>query len=62
MFSEERQLNDFKCRRNLVFLECNKHCAECIPAPNRQGKYRVYLDKDVVLIHMIRSAQAVGLN
>ena len=33
-----------------------------IPAPSRQGKYRVYSDKDVVLIHMIRRAQAVGFN
>ena len=33
-----------------------------IPAPNRQCKYRVYSDKDVVLIHMIRRAQAVGFN
>ena len=33
-----------------------------IQAPSRQGKYRVYSDKDVVLIHMIRRAQAVGFN
>ncbi|MBI3478975.1 MAG: MerR family transcriptional regulator [Nitrosomonadales bacterium] len=33
-----------------------------IPAPARQGKYRVYTDKDVALVHMIRRAQAVGFN
>lgn len=33
-----------------------------IPTPNRQGKYRVYSDKDVVLVHMVRRAQAVGFN
>ena len=33
-----------------------------IPAPDRKGKYRVYSDKDVVLIKMIRRAQAVGFN
>ena len=31
-----------------------------IPAPERVGKYRVYTDKDVVLIWMIKRAQAVG--
>ena len=31
-----------------------------IPVPNRQGKYRVYADNDVVLINLIRRAQAVG--
>lgn len=33
-----------------------------IPIPNRQGKYRVYSDKDVALVHMIRRGQAVGFN
>lgn len=33
-----------------------------IPVPSRKGKYRVYSDKDVVLIKMIRRAQAVGFN
>lgn len=33
-----------------------------VPVPNRLGKYRVYSDKDVSLVHMIRRAQAVGFN
>ncbi len=33
-----------------------------IPTPSRKGKYRIYADKDVVLINMIRRAQAVGFN
>lgn len=33
-----------------------------IPVPCRQGAYRVYSDKDVVLIKMIRRAQTVGFN
>ncbi|MDX8399930.1 MAG: MerR family DNA-binding protein [Gallionellaceae bacterium] len=33
-----------------------------IPVPQRQGKYRVYSEKEVVLVHMIRRAQAVGFN
>ncbi|WP_294770821.1 MerR family transcriptional regulator [uncultured Rhodoferax sp.] len=33
-----------------------------IPVPNRQGKYRVYADNDVVLINLIRRAQAVGFS
>ena len=33
-----------------------------IPAPSRRGKYRVYSDKDVALVHMIRRAQAVGFS
>lgn len=33
-----------------------------IPAPERKGKYRVYSDKDVVLIGMIRRAQTVGFS
>jgi DNA-binding transcriptional MerR regulator len=31
-----------------------------IPVPERLGKYRVYTDRDVVLIWMIKRAQAVG--
>ncbi|MDR3390724.1 MAG: MerR family transcriptional regulator [Sulfuriferula sp.] len=31
-----------------------------IPVPDRRGKYRVYTDKDVALVHMIRRGQAVG--
>lgn len=33
-----------------------------IPAPERVGKYRVYTDRDVVLIWMIKRAQAVGFS
>lgn len=33
-----------------------------IPAPQRQGKYRVYSHRDVSLVHMIRRAQAVGFS
>lgn len=33
-----------------------------IPIPSREGKYRIYSDKDVALMHMIRRAQAVGFN
>ncbi|MDD2926949.1 MerR family transcriptional regulator [Rhodoferax sp.] len=33
-----------------------------IPAPKRQGKYRVYAYPDVSLVHMIRRAQAVGFS
>ncbi len=33
-----------------------------IPAPKRQGRYRVYSDKDVSLVHLIRRAQAVGFS
>lgn len=33
-----------------------------IPVPSRKGKYRIYSDKDVVLINMIRRAQTVGFN
>ena len=33
-----------------------------IPVPNRKGKYRVYTDKDVLLIKLIRRAQTVGFN
>lgn len=31
-----------------------------IPAPARQGRYRVYSEQDVVLIQMIRRAQQAG--
>lgn len=33
-----------------------------IPEPERKGKYRVYSDNYVVLISMIRRAQAVGFH
>lgn len=33
-----------------------------IPVPVRKGKYRIYSDNDVALIHMVRRAQAVGFN
>ena len=33
-----------------------------IPVPRRKGNYRVYSDKDVVLINMIRRAQTVGFS
>lgn len=33
-----------------------------IPIPSRKGSYRIYSDKDVVLINMIRRAQAVGFS
>ena len=33
-----------------------------IHTPNRLGRYRVYSDKDVSLVHMIRRAQAVGFS
>ncbi len=33
-----------------------------IPIPNRDGNYRVYSDKDVALVHMIRRGQAVGFS
>jgi len=33
-----------------------------LPAPSRRGNYRVYSDKDVALVHMIRRAQAVGFS
>jgi MerR family copper efflux transcriptional regulator len=31
-----------------------------IPVPQRRGKYRIYSDQDVFLIHMIKCAQSVG--
>lgn len=33
-----------------------------IPTPNRKGKYRVYTDKDVDLVAMIRCARTVGFS
>lgn len=33
-----------------------------IPIPERKGQYRIYTGKDVVIIKMIRRAQAVGFN
>jgi len=33
-----------------------------IPVPSRQGNYRVYDDKDVVLVHMIRRGQTAGFS
>lgn len=33
-----------------------------LPQATRQGKYRVYTNKDVVLVHMIRRGQAVGFS
>jgi DNA-binding transcriptional MerR regulator len=33
-----------------------------IPAPRRQGQYRIYSDQDVFLIHMVKQAQSVGFN
>jgi len=33
-----------------------------IPTPDRKGTYRVYSDKHVVLIKMIRRAQTVGFS
>lgn len=33
-----------------------------IPVPQRQGKYRIYSEQDVFLIHMIKHAQLVGFS
>lgn len=33
-----------------------------IPAPRRRGKYRIYSEQDVFLIHMIKTAQSVGFS
>lgn len=33
-----------------------------IPRPRRKGKYRIYSQQDVFLIHMIKTAQSVGFN
>lgn len=31
-----------------------------LPAPKRRGKYRVYSERDVFLVHMIKHAQSFG--
>lgn len=33
-----------------------------IPRPRRQGRYRIYSEQDVFLIHMIKTTQSVGFN
>lgn len=33
-----------------------------LPAPPRRGKYRVYSERDVFLVHMIRHAQSFGFS
>lgn len=33
-----------------------------IPTPRRRGKYRIYSEQDVFLIHMIKTAQSVGFS
>lgn len=33
-----------------------------IPAPRRRGKYRIYSEQDVFLIHMVKHAQSVGFS
>ena len=33
-----------------------------IPAPSRKVKYRIYTDKNVALITMIKRVQAVGIS
>ena len=33
-----------------------------IPTPQRKGKYRVYSERDVFLVHMIKRSQSVGFN
>jgi len=33
-----------------------------IPVANRLGKYRIYSDSDLVLVHMIRRGQAAGFS
>ena len=33
-----------------------------IPTPPRKGKYRLYSQRDVFLVHMIKRAQSVGFN
>lgn len=33
-----------------------------IPTPRRKGKYRVYSQQDVFLVHVIKTAQSVGFN
>lgn len=43
-------------RRAIRLYESQK----LIPRPARRGSYRVYSERDVVLVHMIRHAQSVG--
>ena len=33
-----------------------------LPRPQRRGKYRIYSDQDVFLVHMIKHAQAFGFS
>lgn len=33
-----------------------------IPKPARKGQYRVYSERDVFLVHMIKTAQSVGFS
>jgi len=33
-----------------------------IPSPTRKGSYRVYSERDLFLIHMIKTAQTVGFS
>ena|SRR3989344_5972503 len=33
-----------------------------IPAPPRRGKYRIYSEQDIFLIHMVKHGQAVGFS
>ena len=33
-----------------------------IPVPKRRGKYRVYSERDIFLIHMIKHVQTVGFS
>ncbi|MCF6319732.1 MAG: MerR family transcriptional regulator [Proteobacteria bacterium] len=35
---------------------------ELIPTPKRKGKYRVYSEQDVFLVHVIKQAQTIGFN
>jgi DNA-binding transcriptional MerR regulator len=33
-----------------------------IPEPQRRGKYRIYSEQDIFLIHMVKHAQSVGFS
>jgi DNA-binding transcriptional MerR regulator len=33
-----------------------------IPTPKRNGKYRIYSEQDVFLVHVIKQAQTIGFN
>jgi MerR family copper efflux transcriptional regulator len=33
-----------------------------LPPPRRKGKYRIYSDRDVFLLHLIKQAQALGFH